>query len=266
MLKAMAIGDEAETVERLVAASLLSGISFQDLIWRSGLSAKRLDAALTLPLSSGKIIQMVRDPRLFLSRESFQNLCETLFKRVETYLAQNTIKDGISREELKTRIPARSDQRFFTQCLQFLEAEKKVVADRELVRLPGKKSTVGDDNAAIQQQLEDLLVGGESEPATVKELCGALRLAEKHVLEHLSTLARQGRVVKVKSDLFYAPAPLQALSDAVLAHLRAKGEITPPEFKEITGLSRKFMIPLLEYFDSLKMTVRVGDKRVLRRG
>jgi selenocysteine-specific elongation factor len=51
----------------------------------------------------------------------------------------------------------------------------------------------------------------------------------------------------------------------MLEYLRTKGEITPAELREITGLSRKFMIPVLEYFDSLKMTVRVGDKRLLRR-
>ena len=51
----------------------------------------------------------------------------------------------------------------------------------------------------------------------------------------------------------------------ILARLTAAGEITPNEFREITGLSRKFMIPLLEYFDSTKLTIRVGDKRVLRK-
>ena len=265
LLESMSLGDEAEMVERLVAAALLSGISFKELLWRSGLSAKRLEAALSLPLSSGNVVQMVRDPRLFLSRDSFINLCDTLYNRLETYLENNPIKDGISREELKTRIPARSDQRFFNQCLLQLESEKKVVAERDQVKLLGRKMETADDTANIQQKLEAELINSAAEPPTVKELCELLRLAEKPVLEHLSLLVRQGRAVKVKSDLYYAPGPLQLISDTLLEHLQAKGEITPAEFREITGLSRKFMIPLLEYFDSLKMTVRVGDKRLLRR-
>ncbi|MHB8059126.1 MAG: selenocysteine-specific translation elongation factor [Desulfuromonadaceae bacterium] len=265
LLESMSLGDEAEMVERLVAAALLSGISFKELLWRSGLSAKRLEAALSLPLSSGNVVQMVRDPRLFLSRESFSNLCDTLYNRLETYLENNPIKDGISREELKTRIPSRSDQRFFNQCLLQLESEKKVVADRDQVKLSGRKVETADGNTDIQQKLEAELINGAAEPPTVKELCELLRLAEKPLLEHLSLLVRQGRAVKVKNDLFYASGPLQLISDTLLEHLQAKGEITPPEFREITGLSRKFMIPLLEYFDSLKMTVRVGDKRLLRR-
>ncbi len=265
LLESMSLGDEMEMVERLVSATLLSGISFQDLLWRTGLSAKRLDAALSLPLSSGKVMQMVRDPRLFLSRESFQALCDLLLSRVEAYLALNPIKDGISREELKTRVPARSDGRYFTQCLQYLEAEKRVVADRDQVRLPGRKGEDVAGNADIQQKIEEMLISGGAEPPTVRELCELLLLPEKPVIEHLSLLARQGRAVKVKNDIFYAPAPLQVITEKTLEYLRAKGEITPSEFREITGLSRKFMIPLLEYFDSLKMTVRVGDKRIMRR-
>lgn len=265
LLESMALGDEPEMVERLVTASLLSGISYQDLLRRSGLSAKRLEAALSLPLSSGRVIQMVRDPRVFLGRESFNNLCDILLSRVETYLANNPIKDGISREELKTRIPARSDGRFFGQCLQRLENEKRVVADRDQVMLPGRTGGAVENNADIQQKLEEMLVSSGAEPPTVKELCELLALPEKTVIEHLSLLVRQGRAVKVKNDIFYAPAPLQAISETMVEYLRAKGEITPSEFREITGLSRKFMIPVLEYFDSLKITVRAGDKRFLRR-
>ncbi|MRR36776.1 selenocysteine-specific translation factor, partial [bacterium] len=64
----------------------------------------------------------------------------------------------------------------------------------------------------------------------------------------------------------YAPSPLGEIREKLVARLREKGEITPPEFREITGLSRKFMIPLLEFFDQEKLTIRVGDKRVLRKG
>jgi selenocysteine-specific elongation factor len=261
----MSLGDESEMVEHLVSASLLSGISFHDLASRSGLSAKRLDIALSLPLSSGNVVQMVRDPRLFLSRESFNNLCETLFNELETYLANNPLKDGISREELKTRIPTRSDQRYYNPCLLHLEGKKRVTAERDQVRLPGRKGKAVDGNADIQRQLEEMLINRGAEPPTLKEMCDMLLQPEKLVLEHLNLLARQGCAVKIKSDIFYAPDPLQMISHSLVEHLRTKGEITPPEFRELTGLSRKFMIPLLEYFDSIKITMRIGDKRILRK-
>ena len=128
-----------------------------------------------------------------------------------------------------------------------------------------ERGGTADSNTDIQQKLEELLITSGTEPPTVKELCELFRLPEKTRLDHLTLLTRQGRAVKVKSALFYAPAPLHNISETMLEYLRTNGEITPAEFREITGLSRKFMIPVLEYFDSLKMTVRVGDKRLLRR-
>lgn len=266
LLESMSLGDEAAMVERLVSAALLTGISFPELTQRTGMSAKRLDAALSLPLSSGNVVQMVREPRMFLSRKSFNDLCETLFRALETYLSNNPLKDGIGREELKSRLPARSDQRFFTPCLLRLESEHRVVAEQDQVKLPGRKGAAVDGNAAIQKRLEAMLAERGAEPPMLKELCDTLLLSEKLVLEHLNLLAREGRAVKIKSDIFYATEPIRVISQALVGHLRSKGEITPPEFRELTGLSRKFMIPLLEYFDSIKTTMRVGDKRVLRRG
>jgi selenocysteine-specific elongation factor len=58
---------------------------------------------------------------------------------------------------------------------------------------------------------------------------------------------------------------LSGLQEKLVAYLQETGEITPPQFRELTGLSRKYMIPLLEYFDQEKLTIRVGDKRVLRK-
>jgi selenocysteine-specific elongation factor len=77
---------------------------------------------------------------------------------------------------------------------------------------------------------------------------------------------REGRAAKVKSDVFYAPGALAEIREKLVAYLREKGEITPPEFRDLTGLSRKFMIPLLECFDQERLTIRLGDKRVLRKG
>jgi selenocysteine-specific elongation factor len=72
-------------------------------------------------------------------------------------------------------------------------------------------------------------------------------------------------VVKVKADLYYAAEPITSIREKLVSYLKEKMEITPGDFRELTGLSRKFMIPLLEYFDQEKLTIRVGEKRVLRK-
>jgi selenocysteine-specific elongation factor len=72
------------------------------------------------------------------------------------------------------------------------------------------------------------------------------------------------QLVKVKEDLYFYGTALAELKAKLVAHLAEKTEIDMPAFKDMTGLSRKFSVPLLEYFDRIKVTIRVGDKRILR--
>ena len=174
------------------------------------------------------------------------------------------MKEGISKEELKTRIPRRSDQRFFTPLLAELEKQKKLQVERELVKPVGIKPAAQAAGGGLGAKLTELLAKQGIEPPTIKELVEQTRSSEKEVRDHLALLVRSGAVARVSGDIFYDSSALQGIEEKLLVHLRAKGEITPPEFRELTGLSRKFMIPLLEYFDSKKMTIRIGDKRVLR--
>ncbi|MBI1919951.1 MAG: selenocysteine-specific translation elongation factor [Geobacter sp.] len=267
LLQAIEEVDDTGKIRLMIRASLLSGLSFDELVNRTGMSAKKIDAALAAILTSGEVIQMVREPRTFLSREAFDTLKGKLLSELNAYLKENALKDGISKEELKSRIPKRSDPRFFGPVLSVLEKEGKAVVDRDLVKLPGRKGEATVDQAELQGKIEGLLKQGGMEPPTIKEMCDALRCPEKALLEHLAFLVKEGRVAKIKSDMFYAPEPLSQIREKLVTYLKEKGEITPPELREATGgLSRKFMIPLLEYFDGEKVTIRVGDKRVLRRG
>ncbi|MCL5884580.1 MAG: SelB C-terminal domain-containing protein, partial [Deltaproteobacteria bacterium] len=81
----------------------------------------------------------------------------------------------------------------------------------------------------------------------------------------LEGLVRAGAVLRVK-DLHFDPKEVDALREKLVSFLVKRGEITVPEFKELSGLTRKYLIPLLEHFDLAKVTLRVGDKRVLRKG
>ena len=77
----------------------------------------------------------------------------------------------------------------------------------------------------------------------------------------LDRLLAGGQLVKVKPDLYVAAEVAASLKARLLAHLEAHGQITPQEWKDLTGASRKYSIPLAEYFDAEKVTLRVGEIR-----
>ena len=81
----------------------------------------------------------------------------------------------------------------------------------------------------------------------------------------LELLVADGTVIKVKEDLYYDGPTLENLKQELVDFIVANGEISTPQFKDMTGASRKYVIPLIEHFDATNVTIRVGDIRKLRK-
>ena len=264
LLVSLDAAEHQRTCGLIVSQALLSGVSFDEIVLRSGIARKQAETALQGLLTTGEIVQMTREPRIFLAKAAVASLKQLLVDELSGYLAANPLKEGIGKEELKTRIPRRSDQRFFAPLLAELEKEGKLLADRDLVRPVGVKKQAAAQSSGLGARISTLLAERGLEPPTVKELAELLHSSEKEVRDHLALLTREGGVTRVSGDIFYDSGVLRTVEEKLISHLRAKTEIIPAEFRELTGLSRKFMIPLLEYFDGRKVTIRIGDKRVLR--
>lgn len=265
LLESLNARDLPAAILLFISQSFLSGIQVQELWLRCGASHRALESALAALLSSGKAVQMTRHPRIFLSRPAFEELKRGVLDELAAHLETNPLREGISREELRSRLPQRSDQRFFPLLLMALEQDGLVEADRDLVR-PTRRPTPGtppatDRGARILTMLREAL----REPPLVRELAQRCNGDERSIRDELALLAKGGRVVRVSHDLFYATEALDLLRELLLTRLRETAEISPSQFRDLTGLSRKFLIPLLAHFDGEKLTMRVGEKRVLRR-
>ena len=80
----------------------------------------------------------------------------------------------------------------------------------------------------------------------------------------LNLSVQEGTLLKVKDDLYFFKEHISQLKQRLIEHLKVSKEMTPGDFRKIANVSRKYLIPLLEYFDREKVTMRVGDKRLLR--
>lgn len=265
LLDALATEDQQRTIALIISQSLLSGVSYEDIVVRCGLPKKIVDSALGALLNSGEVVQMNRDPRIFLAKTAVETLKQALLEGVTAYLETNPLKEGIGKEELKNHLPKRSDQRFFTPLLAALEKEGKLVPERELVRLTGAKARSDVSVDELGKKIRTILQQASIEPPTVKEMLAQCRCDEKLFRDNLAILLKNGQVVRISGEFYYAVEAVNELRDKLIAHLQEKGEIVPGEFRDMTNLSRKFLIPLLEYFDTEKLTIRVGDKRILRK-
>ena len=129
---------------------------------------------------------------------------------------------------------------------------------------PTHEIRLKDDEKGLKERLMKLIVGGGNSPPVLKEILQATATDVKQVRNLLNLLEKEGQVVRVKEDLYFSGTFVNEVKRKVVEFIQREGGLTPSQFHEITGSSRKYNIPLLEYLDRERFTMRVGDQRVLR--
>ncbi|MDP1825128.1 MAG: selenocysteine-specific translation elongation factor [Archangium sp.] len=204
-----------------------------------------------------------RDARRFVAAEVLKALEARALARLDAFHLASAERAGMPREELRQRL-GEPPERVFARVVQGLLEGRKVELIDELLRLPGRGRAFTEAASAHQAQLAALLEARGLSPPTFTELESALRLPPARVLELGQSLVSAGRAVRA-GELFFAKSAIGALHQKLLAHFATHEKLSTQAFKELTGLSRKFLIPLAEYFDREKVTLRVGDERLLRK-
>ena len=99
------------------------------------------------------------------------------------------------------------------------------------------------------------------QPPYFREVPKMLDVDPNHTKDVLMLLVEEGQIVKTKDDLYFHADAITELQNRLVDFLKSNEEITTPQFKEMTGISRKYAIPLIGDFDPNKVTLRVGDSR-----
>jgi selenocysteine-specific elongation factor len=195
----------------------------------------------------------------------FQAYKLTLKTLLSQFHEKNPLKIGISREELRTRLP-NVDPVVFQTALEDVVKEGEAEIEKDRVKLRTASNKSDESTEKLGAQVASILDARGLTPPTSQEIADELHINERNLKDILQKLVYEGKVVKVKSDMYLASRHIEELKRLVKEHLTLKKEMLPSDFKAVTGLSRKYMIPLLEYLDEIKLTIRSGDKRVLRSG
>jgi selenocysteine-specific elongation factor len=243
------------------------GLTFRALCARAGVGPKAAEKAL-IPLSTrGEAVLVDRERRLYLARDVLSALSERALALLLAFHEREPSREGMGKEELRQRLWSQLEPRVFARvCSGLLEAGRVEPAQGDLLRLPGRSPALGEAQAKDQARLLALLAEAGLSPPRPDELAGRTGLPPARVQALLRALCVEGQARKVTDEMFFHTAALDGLRDRLVAHLKAEGEISTQAFKDLVGQSRKYVIPLSEYFDRERVTLRVGDKRLLRRG
>jgi selenocysteine-specific elongation factor len=175
---------------------------------------------------------------------------------------------GTERGRLTRQAVARLPEATGRQLIERLEACGKLASHGPFVALPGHQASLGEEDEALWQQLETHIAEAGFQPPRVRDLAAGDSLEkgldEARIREVLNACARLGRLYQVRRDHFYPAATVSEMA-AILRELeREHGRIRAAAFRDRIGTGRKLAIHILEFFDKVGFTRRIGDERVLR--
>lgn len=240
-------------------------VAFSELILLTNLSKNTLERILQSLMSDKTVIQTEKNDRRFIHRKVFEAFCAAVVEKLGVYHHSYPLKSGMPKGELRSKFPDIENIRLFNQMIEMMIKNGDIVQSEENIRLAGHQVKLATDETDLQARIQDTYSRAGLQPPYFKDLCQTLDTDSTRAKNILMHLVNEGRIIKVKEELFFDAAALNGLQMRLTDFLAANDEINTAQFKEMTGASRKYTIPLLEYFDSNNITIRVGDVRKLRK-
>ncbi len=255
-------GNWEEVLRLHIFRSGAEGMALGDLLNRVAIPPKEIHRLLKTMADHGDILVIDPEKMKVIDSRRYQCLKEMAQAQLKEFHQKFPMKSGLAKEELRTKLPAEMDVRLFHILLNGLIQSKMIVMERDKLRLPGHQIALADQKG-LMKRVEETIRDGGLQPLSPREAAEQWSEDEKEIQAIHELLVHQGVLVKI-SGIYFHQVSIERLKEELIRYLKQHREITTPQFKEMTGASRKYAIPLIEYFDQVRLTLRLGDKRVLR--
>jgi selenocysteine-specific elongation factor len=255
-LKVLADGDAQKVLGSRIARRGHNGITLSQLVaetgWRRTVIEDRLAGALERK-------QVVRIGKRFVDATAMFALQELIVKSVEDFQKKNPLSGGAAKEEVRERIGTTGE--IFDHAQDQLLHQRKLELASDLLRLPGQGVQMKDEEAESKRQIEAAFATAGLQVPALHVVLAGLKIDRARAQKIVTLLLRDKVLIKVSDELVFHRRALEELRRGIASYKAKSTNIDVAAFKDLTGVTRKYAIPLLEYLDRERVTKRVGDVR-----
>jgi selenocysteine-specific elongation factor len=255
-LKILAAGDSQAILMARIARPQREGIYLSQLVAETGWTRAAVEAQLATVLKAG---DAVRAGELLLDSSVLQALKSNIVNATADFHKNSPLVGGINREELRARVNVAPD--VFEAVLSLLSGDKRLELLGDLARLPGQGVVMKDEEAESKNKIEDAFASAGLKVPALHDVIAGLRVDKMRAQKIVTLLLRDRVLIKVSDELVFHRRALEELRRQIADFKTKSDRIDVAKFKELTGVTRKYAIPLLEYLDRERVTKRVGDAR-----
>lgn len=234
------------------------GVTLAQLTAETGEKVSEIEAVLE-KLVSADVVFCQRD--WMVDAKIFRSMTANLQQLVSSFHSQNPLVPGISKDALREQ--AGLSELTFDAALSSAIATKQLAVTQDLVHLPGRGIHMKDEEAESRKTIEEAFASAGLKVPALKDVLAGLKIDKARAQKIVTLLLREKLLIKVSDDLVFHRSALERLRTLLAAQKAKNSKINVGTFKDLTGVSRKYAIPLLEYLDRERVTKRVGDERII---
>jgi len=256
-LETLAVGNPIAILERRISRQFHDGSSISLLVAETGWTEAFIESLLVAMVNNGRVI---RRGNLLLHASALDVLKSQVVDAIEAFHKKDPLTKGINKKELTDQTDAVDDD-IFAIVAESLVRENKIEVIGDLVRLPGRGVVMKDEETESKKIIEAAFASAGLKVPFLKDVLAGLKVDKTRAQKIVTLMLRDKVLVKISEDLVFHQSALADLKRKVSALKASTPKIDVARFKDLTGVSRKYAIPLLEYLDRERVTRRVGDSR-----
>ncbi len=242
------------------------GVTFAEICVLVNAESSRLDKVVQQLCASQKLFVVDREERRFIAEEHVAALSESCLEWFAEFHRREPLRTGMSRNAVLSGWGKGLRPKLVYFILKRLTDQGKIVVEGDELKAASHTVALDSGSGDLRDYLLSAYTRAGITPPNFNEVLEERGLTARQVQPVLKLLLDSGELVRVTESIYYAAPALSQIKEAVRQWFAEHGGITPADLREATGLSRKYGIALLEYFDRVKFTLRTGDKRILRDG
>jgi selenocysteine-specific elongation factor len=250
--------DAEAMLKTRIARRWQKGISLTQLVSETGWRRDEISSRLSLSVAKRDILAF---GELFLDAGAFKAVSHALPESIAEFHRKNPLVHGIAQETLREQF--RLSPAVFSMVLNSLSREKQIEVTGDLVHLPGRGVAMKDEESESKMIIEQAFATAGLKVPSLKEVLAGLKVDKVRAQKIVTLLLREKTLLKISDDLVFHQSALIELRQKIVALKTTTPKIDVARFKDLTGVSRKYAIPLLEYLDRERVTRRVGDERLI---
>ncbi|NPA40583.1 MAG: selenocysteine-specific translation elongation factor [Thermodesulfobacteria bacterium] len=257
---------DEELVVYIVEKKGFFGIPVEELKITTSLFGEEFEKIIST-LKNEVFLLKEGEKQYIFSQKAKAELKEKILEVLRKFHQANPFSPGITKELLKSRISSLIPDVFYNTAIEELIKEGKIEREKELIYLAEFKYIDAEQREKLKKEVEEKFLREGLTPRDFEDVLLDFKEKYKAVKELSQALLREGTLVKLTDKLVFHRKVLEDVEKRVIEFFKKNKEMSLSDFRGLfdVKISRKYLIPLVEYLDKQKITLRIGDKRVLRK-